>query len=322
MEIDNVMHLRRTALLGIIAAALYLGGCPTPLSPRPADAGAQVDAGTFDGDMGLPDGDLAASQDGTALNCTKLSDQCNNGVAVSGKCVKVPKTGSCSDGDSCTDNDTCSGGKCVGKSRDCSKVKDQCNKGVCDKGACKKVPITGACNDNNSCTENDTCRSGVCEGTKKKDDQEPNDTYPGKKNPGINSCPGTAKWVTGAAYPATDVDWYNFTYFYKAVNCPVWPKMTLTSPSTTATFQICAFHKGKTCTGSGKPSCLKGTAATYTTSTETLKGCCASGKAPLKMETKPSNLSCGSFFVYVRVKPLGGATCQEYKISYKNHIAP
>ena len=112
---------------------------------------------------------------GTKMDCTSLADTCNLGLCVSGKCTKVPKSGtiSCNDKDLCTVNDKCSNGVCGGTQKQCAG--DQCNSGGCavigGKATCVKVYKAGFCSDANLCTVSDTCANvsgvGVCKGKTK-----------------------------------------------------------------------------------------------------------------------------------------------------------
>ncbi len=100
---------------------------------------------------------------GTPMNCSYLSDTCNNGVCSGGQCVAQPKSGACNDNDACTTNDSCQGGSCIGTPKDCSYLNDSCNQGVCQGGTCVAQPKGGACSDGNSCTEGDFCQNGKCQ---------------------------------------------------------------------------------------------------------------------------------------------------------------
>jgi hypothetical protein len=74
-------------------------------------------------------------QAGTAIDCSSLNDQCNNGVCdeATKSCIAQPKPGgtSCNDGLFCTNPDTCTAGICGGLVRSCDDEKacttDSCN---------------------------------------------------------------------------------------------------------------------------------------------------------------------------------------------------
>ncbi len=106
---------------------------------------------------------------GQPKDCSYLSDQCNDGVCVSGTCVQQPRTDDpCDDGDACTVGDTCQAGVCQGQPMDCSAYDDACHKGACIGGTCVAQPLTGnACDDGNACTVGDTCQNGTCVGQPK-----------------------------------------------------------------------------------------------------------------------------------------------------------
>jgi len=111
-------------------------------------------------------------QPGTPVDCSWLSDQCNNGVCdeVGDSCVSQPKSDGtlCDDGLYCTVNDVCTSGMCGGEARDCSAFGDQCNDGVCDEdlNQCLSQPkVDGtSCDDGLYCNVGETCQSGVCTG--------------------------------------------------------------------------------------------------------------------------------------------------------------
>ena len=114
---------------------------------------------------------------GAAKTCA--GDQCNSGKcdAASGKCTKVYKAGSCTDGNNCTTSDACVAdstglGSCKGSAVTCSG--DQCNTAKCDllSGKCRKYYKAGKCDDKNKCTQSDACvwgagGVGICKGTSK-----------------------------------------------------------------------------------------------------------------------------------------------------------
>jgi hypothetical protein len=74
-------------------------------------------------------------QKGTPVDCSSLSDQCNNGVCdeTTDSCVAKPKLDgtSCNDEQFCTNPDTCTAGVCGGLTRSCddgiSCTSDSCN---------------------------------------------------------------------------------------------------------------------------------------------------------------------------------------------------
>ncbi len=110
---------------------------------------------------------------GTAIDCSSLDDDCNEGVCneADGQCEANPinEGGACDDGLYCNVGETCSLGVCGGGSgRDCSAFADQCNTGECDEGldTCYSQPANegGACNDSLYCNVGETCSSGVCGG--------------------------------------------------------------------------------------------------------------------------------------------------------------
>jgi len=81
-------------------------------------------------------------QAGTPVDCSSLSDQCNNGVCdeTQDKCIAKPKLDgtSCNDNLFCTNPDTCTAGVCGGPARSCNDGKtctsDSCNENTdtCD----------------------------------------------------------------------------------------------------------------------------------------------------------------------------------------------
>lgn len=128
------------------------GGYPsTGTGNPPSDAGPPV-----------PDACTEASQ------CNGLTDACNAGACINGKCEKAPSNeyGSCDDGLFCTENDVCQNGACVGgTARFCPSL-DSCHLGMCDEElkTCKNMAGNegGACDDGDTCTYLGQCAGGAC----------------------------------------------------------------------------------------------------------------------------------------------------------------
>ncbi|NOS99969.1 MAG: hypothetical protein HOP29_05025 [Phycisphaerales bacterium] len=109
---------------------------------------------------------------GTAVNCSSLNNQCNQGVCnpATGICQAQPINEglTCTDGSLCTTGDVCMAGVCAGTAVNCSSLNNQCNVGVCNLGTglCQAQTINEGltCNDGLNCTVGDVCTSGVCGG--------------------------------------------------------------------------------------------------------------------------------------------------------------
>lgn len=113
--------------------------------------------------------------EGTARDCSSLTDQCNVGYcdSVADACVAntLAKHGdACDDGRYCTLEDTCDNGVCTGGSiRTCSSYTTTCKVGTCDLIAdvCYGDPDPKegqSCDDGLFCTEDTICSSGTCSG--------------------------------------------------------------------------------------------------------------------------------------------------------------
>lgn len=131
-----------------------------------------------DGDLCMVDKTCqnGVCQGGKPKDCSKLTNDCNNGVCdpATGQCVEepIPPGGKCLDAtDECNTgicdlDGTCKPVPTPGVA--CASATDDCNAGTCDEtGQCIAAPKNegGACNDGNSCTVNDTCKQGICAGT-------------------------------------------------------------------------------------------------------------------------------------------------------------
>lgn len=139
------------------------------------------------------DGDACSDDDtcsagvciGQALDCSGLSDHCNDGICDAGECQAVPTSGvSCNisgDPDNCWIDEVCtSSGQCEGTwdaasgdcgcatDADCTAQTDACNVGTCEPstGVCSQTATEGVvCDDGNSCTADDVCGGdGLCGG--------------------------------------------------------------------------------------------------------------------------------------------------------------
>jgi len=131
-------------------------------------------------------------------DCSDLDGPCSDGICdTSGTCRRIPRSGTCDDGDPCTKNDVCSGFECGGQAYVCDDS-FACTTDTCDgSGGCLQqvkasacfidgkcyttgdhdptntcqrcdsgqhwTAITGdACDDGDACTEGDSCVSGAC----------------------------------------------------------------------------------------------------------------------------------------------------------------
>lgn len=108
----------------------------------------------------------------TSIDCSALSDQCNNGVCEEtlDQCIAQPKANgtSCDDGLFCNTGETCQAGVCTGGSaRNCDDS-NPCTADSCDEvnDSCKNAAVTDGtvCDDGQFCTVNDVCTAGACEG--------------------------------------------------------------------------------------------------------------------------------------------------------------
>ena len=107
-------------------------------------------------------------QSGAAVVCDDgegcTEDSCD---PSSGKCLFLPTTTPCSDGNACTQGDVCSGGVCApGPLTDCDD-KNPCNIDGCDvsTGSCSHLSVADGvgCSDGDACTAGDECQKGVCQ---------------------------------------------------------------------------------------------------------------------------------------------------------------
>ncbi len=105
--------------------------------------------------------------EGTAKDCSALSNQCNTGVcnAGSGACEAQPKSAACDDNNACTTNDQWLGGPGAGPHKDGRALNTQSTLGTWIAGSCEKLLVSGACNDNDPCTTNDQCQGDQCTGS-------------------------------------------------------------------------------------------------------------------------------------------------------------
>ena len=103
-------------------------------------------------------------QAGTPVDCSSLSDQCNDGVCDEGldQCIAEPKaegTG-CEDGLFCTVDDYCSSGSCVSGSQRTCNDNEECTVDSCDENndVCNHEVIT-------TCVSGDGCCPAGCDFT-------------------------------------------------------------------------------------------------------------------------------------------------------------
>lgn len=137
--------------------------------PKPVEDGASCDDGLY---CTVGDTCTNGTCEGTARDCSGVSDQCNTGICneESGSCDAIPVENgiSCDDELYCTVEDACNEGACRGKSRDCSLLSDQCNVGICNEASqeCVALPVADgvSCNDANACNVGETCQAGACKG--------------------------------------------------------------------------------------------------------------------------------------------------------------
>src|SRR4051812_43357296 len=80
----------------------------------------------------------SASSGGTgpcvyAQDCAGLTDPCNTGTCINGKCAKSPANDGvvCDDNKTCTQDDTCQSGQCTGSLKYCPSM-GSCQIGMCD----------------------------------------------------------------------------------------------------------------------------------------------------------------------------------------------
>ncbi len=159
----------------------------TRLSCNPAGADGNCDLVLADNEGGgCNDGNNCTTTDlcaagacaGTAVDCSVLDDDCNNGACnpTNGQCQPVPanQNGPCDDADVCTQDDRCNGGVClgtpIGGCQPCNNAAEcndnnPCTDNTCPAGFCEYPNNTAACNDGFICTQNDTCSNGSCAGT-------------------------------------------------------------------------------------------------------------------------------------------------------------
>ncbi|NUN16118.1 MAG: hypothetical protein HUU55_21030, partial [Myxococcales bacterium] len=112
---------------------------------------------------------------GTAIDCSGLSDQCNLGTCeeATGTCFAQPinQGMACDDSFACTVGDRCLSGTCTGVNN--SSLCDDtngCTTNVCqptnaaaDAEGCIYLPNSLPCSDGDACTLNDTCAGGTCQ---------------------------------------------------------------------------------------------------------------------------------------------------------------
>ncbi len=133
-------------------------------------------------------------------DCDRLDAACAEGVCqADGVCLRVPRMGTCDDGDPCTLEDECAGTECIGTAFVCDDSLT-CTNDICDGaggcltqqhaatcligGACYAVgdrnpsnpcqvckqgtnwspAADGSCDDGDTCTTGDTCSAGACIG--------------------------------------------------------------------------------------------------------------------------------------------------------------
>jgi len=98
---------------------------------------------------------------GTSIDCSSLSDQCNNGICDENqdKCIAQPKLDgtSCNDGLFCTNPDTCTAGVCGGPARSCDDGKS-CTADSCNENTDSCENIWSACGIVDGCC-GPTCNS-------------------------------------------------------------------------------------------------------------------------------------------------------------------
>lgn len=103
-------------------------------------------------------------QAGTPIDCSDLSNQCNEGVCdeTHRQCLAQPKLDgtACDDSLFCTVNDVCMSGLCAGVTRDCSDGV-ACTIDSCDEvyNVCVKTPDNSYCNDSLWCDGTETCNA-------------------------------------------------------------------------------------------------------------------------------------------------------------------
>jgi uncharacterized protein (TIGR03382 family) len=167
-------------------------GCQTSFNTLPCDDGLYCNVGETC--------QAGACQGGSAMDCSSLDDQCNQGACdeAGDSCYADPgpKNGDgCDDSDPCTMNDTCNGGTCAGAPLDADSdtyVSDDCGGDDCDDGngavhpnaaedcddgvdndcdgltdtddpACAACTTDDDCDDGNVCNGTETCVGGFCQ---------------------------------------------------------------------------------------------------------------------------------------------------------------
>ncbi len=114
-------------------------------------------------------------QTGTPIECSHISDQCNDGICdeTSDSCIaqSKPDGTSCDDGLFCNVNETCQAGVCTGGFAYYCDDLNTCTADSCNEetDSCEYSPVTDgtSCNDGQFCTIDDVCTSGVCGGTER-----------------------------------------------------------------------------------------------------------------------------------------------------------
>jgi hypothetical protein len=182
--------IKLAASLIAVLATLVVSGCNDFENPFPpdttADATDSQDSADTQADNGQQGTDTTAAPDvqqtaDVAQEVTKVVAECavdtdcnDNNVCTAdicgngAKCVHVPASGTCDDGNACTDNDACKDGKCAGVAKVCTD-NNPCTDDFCINGACAHGINTVACDDANACTVGDKCQGGSCQGGAAKD---------------------------------------------------------------------------------------------------------------------------------------------------------
>jgi hypothetical protein len=148
--------------------AFTVASCVLPLACATAVNGPDGDGGS--GGDGGDDASSSTGQSGPCIyaeDCVGLSDTCNVGTCINGKCAKTPANDGvlCDDGKSCSQNDICQAGKCTGTLKYCPSM-GSCQLGLCDveTDTCIQVPGNDGqpCVDEDPCTQTGVCKSGAC----------------------------------------------------------------------------------------------------------------------------------------------------------------